>query len=62
MIIFETERLIDCHYEFEKDRINIFSINGVIDVMRYIRPVKPKKECEAFLIEEFEMHQLARAK
>lgn len=57
MIIFETERLIVRQYEFEKDRENIFSINGDIDVMRYIRPVKTKEECEAFLIEEIEKYK-----
>ena len=58
MVIFETERLIVRQYNFEKDRENIFRINGDIDVMRYIRPVKTKEESEAYLVEELEKYKI----
>jgi ribosomal-protein-alanine N-acetyltransferase len=57
MIIFETERLIVRQYSFEQDRENIFRINGDIDVVRYIRPVKSKEECELFLAEEIKNYK-----
>lgn len=57
MIIFETERLIVRQYSYELDRENIFRINGDIDVVRYIRPVKSKEECESFLVEELEKYK-----
>ncbi len=57
MIIFETERLTVRQYSYELDQENIFRVNGDIDVMRYIRPVKTKEECESFLIEEIEAYK-----
>lgn len=49
-IIFETERLIVRHYTLD-DKDNFFSINGDEEVMRYIRPAKPKEECDKLLEE-----------
>jgi len=51
MIIFETDRLIVRQYVFDTDAENFFLLNGNEDVMRYIRPVKAKEECDAFLKE-----------
>lgn len=50
MIIFETERLLVRTYG-ENDNENFFLLNGNADVMRYIRPVKTRKECDEFLLE-----------
>ena len=50
MIIFETERLLVRSYN-ENDRDIFFLLNANEDVMRYIRPVKTKKECDEFLLE-----------
>jgi ribosomal-protein-alanine N-acetyltransferase len=51
MIIFETERLTVRQYIFDVDAENFFLLNGNEVVMRYIRPVKARKECNAFLKE-----------
>jgi ribosomal-protein-alanine N-acetyltransferase len=51
MNIFETERLIVRQYDFERDAENFFRINGDEEVVRYIRPVKSREECDAFLKE-----------
>ena len=51
MLIFETERLIVRQYVFEKDKENFFRLNADEEVMRYIRPVKTREECDAFLKE-----------
>jgi [ribosomal protein S5]-alanine N-acetyltransferase len=51
MIIFETERLAVRQYIFDLDAENFFLLNGNKDVMRYIRPVKAREECDAFLKE-----------
>ena len=47
--IFETERLVVCHYDFEIDAENFFLLNSDEEVMRYIRAAKTKEECDAFL-------------
>ena len=49
MIIFETSRLITRKYDFERDKDHFFLLNSNEDVMRYIRPVKTREECETFL-------------
>jgi RimJ/RimL family protein N-acetyltransferase len=51
MIIFETERLTVRQYSFDADAENFFLLNSNKDVMRYIRPVKTREECDAFLKE-----------
>lgn len=47
--IFETERLIVRQYNFELDNENFFLMNSDEEVVRYIRPVKSRAECEIFL-------------
>ena len=48
-IIFETERLIVRPYIFDVDTENFFLLNGNEKVMRYIRPVKSREECDVYL-------------
>jgi RimJ/RimL family protein N-acetyltransferase len=50
MMIFETNRLLVRTYN-ENDKENFFLLNGSEEVMRYIRPVKTREECDAFLLE-----------
>ena len=47
-LIFETERLKVRSYA-SGDKQNFFLLNGNPDVVRYIRPVKSREECDAFL-------------
>ena len=47
-ILFETERLIVRHYTID-DGENFFLLNGDEEIMRYIRPVKTRKETDLFL-------------
>lgn len=56
-IIFETERLIVRQYEFEKDADNFFALNGNEEVMRYIRGVKTREECDEFLKQNIESYK-----
>ena len=50
MLIFETKRLVVRRYtEYDKD--HFFSLNGNEEVMRYIRPVKTREECDEFLLQ-----------
>jgi RimJ/RimL family protein N-acetyltransferase len=49
-IIFETERLLVRPYT-EVDQENFFQLNGDAEVMRFIRPIKTKEECEQFLLQ-----------
>ena len=50
MLIFETKRLLVRRYtEYDKD--HFFSLNGNEEVMRYIRPVKTREECDEFLLQ-----------
>jgi ribosomal-protein-alanine N-acetyltransferase len=57
-IIFETERLIVRQYAFEIDRENFFLLNGVDDVMRYIRATKTKEECDVFLKKAIDSYKI----
>lgn len=50
MIIFETERLIVRQFTID-DAYEFFLMNGDEEVVRYIRPVKTREECDAFLLE-----------
>lgn len=47
--IFETARLIVRQYNYDLDIENFFRLNGDEEVVRYIRPVKSRSECEVFL-------------
>ncbi|MGC4036375.1 MAG: GNAT family N-acetyltransferase [Chitinophagaceae bacterium] len=47
-VIFETERLIVRLYTTEDEEI-FFNLNGDEEVVRYIRPVKNREECNQFL-------------
>lgn len=53
-VIFETERLIVRQYVFETDADNFFALNGDEEVMRYIRAVKSREECDSFLKQNIE--------
>lgn len=50
MIIFETERLVVSEFE-AADQNDFFAIYGNEEIMRYIRPARPKEESDQFLIE-----------
>ena len=50
MLIFETKRLLVRRYT-GNDKDHFFFLNGNEEVMRYIRPVKTKEECDAFLLQ-----------
>lgn len=56
-IIFETERVIVRPYVFDQDAENFYLLNSDADVMRYIRPVKNRVECDAFLKEIIKAYQ-----
>jgi [ribosomal protein S5]-alanine N-acetyltransferase len=56
-VIFETERLIVRQYVFEKDADNFFALNGDEEVMRYIRAVKSREECDSFLKQNIESYE-----
>ena len=51
MIIFETERLIVRKPDFELDADDFYQLNSDEEVMRYIRPVKTREECDQYLQE-----------
>jgi len=51
MIIFETDRLTVRQYLFDVDAENFFLLNGNEEVMRYIRPVKKREDCDTCLKE-----------
>src|SRR5687768_17240310 len=51
MIIFETERLVVRKPDFELDADDFFQLNSDEEVMRYIRPVKTREECDLYLQE-----------
>ena len=47
-VVFETERLLVRHFSVV-DGDNFFLLNGNLEVMRYIRPVKSREETDLFL-------------
>jgi [ribosomal protein S5]-alanine N-acetyltransferase len=49
-LLFETDRLMVRHFTAE-DSEGFFLLNSDPEVMRYIRPVKTREECNAFLDE-----------
>lgn len=57
MLIFKTERLIVRRFEAENDVDNFFKINGDPDVMKYIRPVKSRKESKLFFLEQIRNYE-----
>lgn len=57
-IIFETERLIVCQYDFDIDAENFFLLNSDEEVMKYIRATKSKDECDAFLKQITEAYKI----
>lgn len=56
-VIFETERLLVRQYIFETDADNFFALNGDEEVMRYIRAVKSREECDEFLKQNIESYK-----
>lgn len=56
-IIFETDRLIVRQYVFDIDADNFFAVNGDEEIMRYIRGVKTREECDTFLKENIESYK-----
>ena len=52
-LVFETERLIVRHYT-EADADNFYVLNSDPEVMRYIRPVKSRKDTDLFFAEVIE--------
>ena len=56
-VIFETERLIVQQYVFKTDADNFFALNGNDEVMRYIRAVKSREECDEFLKQNIEAYK-----
>jgi len=57
LLILETPRLIVRQYTME-DAADFFALNSNSDVMRYIRPVKTRKECDAFLQDNIHFYEL----
>lgn len=56
LTIFETEDLLVRQFATE-DTDSFFLINSNVQVMRYIRPVKSRKDCDAFLAENIRYYQ-----
>jgi ribosomal-protein-alanine N-acetyltransferase len=54
--ILETPRLIVRQYTM-KDAPDFFELNSNTDVMRYIRPVKTRKECDVFLRDNISFYE-----
>jgi ribosomal-protein-alanine N-acetyltransferase len=57
VLVLETLRLIIRQYTME-DAADFFALNSNADVMRYIRPVKTRKECDAFLRDNINFYEL----
>lgn len=53
--ILETPRLLVCRYTMN-DADNFFALNSDAEVMRYIRPPKTRKECDAFLVQNINFY------
>jgi len=53
--ILETPRLLVCQYTMS-DADNFFALNSDSEVMRYIRPPKTRKECDAFLVQNINFY------
>jgi RimJ/RimL family protein N-acetyltransferase len=55
MLLFETERLIVRRF-IPDDAESFFLLNSNPDVLKYIRPVKNRDECDAFLLENIHLY------
>ena len=55
-ILFETERLTVRYYT-KDDSYHFFLLNGDEEIMRYIRPAKPRQQCDVYLEEIIEKYQ-----
>lgn len=55
-MLFETERLTVRYYT-KDDSDYFFLLNGDEEIMRYIRPAKPREQCDAYLAEIIEKYQ-----
>jgi len=56
MILFETNRLLVRKFT-AGDADGFFRLNSDTEVMRYIRPVKSREECDSFLSENINFYQ-----
>ena len=56
MYMFNTNSLIIRKFN-ELDQESFFQLNSHPDVMRYIRPVKNRAECDAFLLENIQLYK-----
>lgn len=56
MYLFDTNRLIIRQFNLS-DVEHFFQLNSHPDVMRYIRPVKSREECDTFLGENIQLYQ-----
>ncbi len=55
-MLFETERVLVRRF-IQDDADYFFQINSHPDVMKYIRPVKNREECDAFLAENIHLYK-----
>lgn len=55
MTLFETNQLIIRRFELS-DANDFYALNSHTEVMRYIRPVKTKEECQQFLQENINLY------
>ena len=56
MYLFNTNHLIIRVFN-QLDQEDFYHLNSHPDVMRYIRPVKNREECDAFLVENIRLYQ-----
>lgn len=56
MYLFDTNQLIIRKF-YKSDMEEFYQLNSHPEVMRYIRPVKSREECDAFLLENIQLYQ-----
>ncbi len=56
MCLFTTNNLVVRQFD-RSDRENFYRLNSHPEVMRYIRPVKTREECDTFLLENIQLYQ-----
>ena len=56
MTIFSTNQLIVSRFDTTREA-DFFAINSHPEVMRYIRPIKTKEECQSFLLENIKLYK-----
>ncbi len=56
MHLFNTNSLIIRQFD-KSDQESFYQLNSHPDVMRYIRPVKSREECDAFLLENIQLYK-----